>query len=319
MKKLLIILAIGLSIFVASCGNRGKITDGGYTIATLKGPSSMGMIKLIDSLSTLNNPAIKVEILDEPTQVRKMMLDGSADFAILPTTTAAILYNKEVDYKLIAIPVWGTLYLAGSDTTKTSWEALRNKTVFVMGKGMTPDVLFRYLLQKNGIDPDKDINLDYRFPSHIDLANAVAAGQAELAVLSEPQLSLVLKGNNTIRPLMDLNLQWIEAEGMAMAQTAFLGKGSTLSDRPELTQKIISSYRASTEWTNMYPDSAAALIVKYGILPDYSVALAAIPRSNLDFVEAGGISKRITDFLNVFYTMNPEITGGKLPDENFFY
>ena len=89
-----------------------------FTIATLKGPSAMGMIWVVDSLAQLGTNATgKAVILNEPLQVRKMMLEGEADFAVLPTTMAAIMYNKKVDYQLLAIPVWGTLYLFGSDTT----------------------------------------------------------------------------------------------------------------------------------------------------------------------------------------------------------
>ena len=297
--------------------NSGDKTS--YKIATLKGPSSMGMIGLIDSISNASNSNIQIDILNEPIQVRKMMIDGTADFAILPTTMAAILYNKGLDYRLIAIPVWGTLYLFGKDTTITRWEDLRNRRVNVMAKGMTPDVLFRYLLQKNGINPDKDITLDYSFPTHIDLANAVAAGQAELGVISEPLVSLVMHKNKEVHPIFDLNLEWDKLLGIPIAQTAFLGKEATIQKNPQLVGQLISAYEKSTRWVNQNPDSAATLIVKYNILPDYEVALQSIPRSNLNFVRANKMQPQIDEYLKVFYDMNPEIIGGKIPDENFIY
>mgnify|MGYP002476536594 FL=1 len=186
---------------LCGCGNRSGNKSGRsvYTIAALKGPSAMGMIRMIDSLNNGTGHSLEVKILNEPLQVRKMMLDGTADFAILPTTMAAIMYNKGLKYKLVGIPVWGTLYLAGSDSGVAGWEDLKNKRIYVMARGMTPDVMFRYLLRKNGIDPDKDVTLDYSFPTHIDLANAVAAGQAGLAIISEPLASLVIRRNKNIR------------------------------------------------------------------------------------------------------------------------
>jgi NitT/TauT family transport system substrate-binding protein len=306
---------------LAGCRNpaQNKESKISYKIATLKGPSAMGMIKLIDSISNAGNSDIQIDILNEPIQVRKMMLDGTADFAILPTTMAAILYNKGLDYRLIAIPVWGTLYLFGEDTTITCWEDLRNKKVNVMEKGMTPDVLFRYLLQKNGIDPDKDITLDYSFPTHIDLANAVAAGQAVLGVISEPLVSLVMHKNKNVHPIFNLNLEWNKQEGIPIAQTAFLGKEDIIKDNPRLVEQLVSAYQKSTQWVNQNPDSAATLIVKYNILPDYEVALQSIPRSNLNFVRANKIQTQIDEYLKIFYDMNPEIIGGKIPDENFIY
>ncbi len=293
--------------------------EGKLTIATLKGPSSMGMIRLIDSLSRGEGHTIQFKILNEPIQVRKMMLDGTADFAILPTTMAAIVYNKGLNYRLIAIPGWGGMYLFGSDTSVTRWEQLRGKRVYVIAKGMTPDVLFRYLLQKHGIDPEKDITLDYSFPTHIDLANAVAAGQAPLGVIAEPMVSLVMQRNNSVKVIFDLSEEWVTFQGAPMAVTAFMAKREVIQNNQLVVQNLMKSYESSVNWVNQNPDSAARLIVKYDILPDYGVAINAIPRAGLKFVRAKEVKKQIEDYLNIFYRMNPDIIGGKLPDEDFYY
>lgn len=319
------VTGLSLIIFVAmtavACQNsrRDSSDMDEITIASLKGPSSMAIIRFIDSVSHIKDTKVKIEILDEPIQVRKMMLEGSADFALLPTTMAAILYNKGLEYRLIAIPVWGTLYLFGQDTTITVWDDLRNKKVNVMARGMTPDVLFRYLLEGNGLDPDNDLTLDYRFPTHIDLANAVAAGQAELGVISEPLVSLVMKRNKNVHIIFDLNDEWNDLQGIPVAQTAFMVKDSFVDREPEMTEQIIKACERSVYWVNSNPDSAAHLIVKYGILPDYEVALNAIPRSNMVFKRANDLKEGIADYLNVFYTMNPDIIGGRMPDEDFIY
>mgnify|MGYP000331551193 CR=1 FL=1 len=289
------------------------------TIATLKGPSAMGMIRMIDSLANAPNADIKIKILNEPLQVRKMVIDGSADFAILPTTMAAILYNKGLDYKLMAIPVWGTLYLFGSDTTISIWNDLKGKTINVMAKGMTPDVLFCYLLSANGINPNKDVTLDYSFPTHIDLANAVAAEQASLGVISEPLVSMVIQRNPSVAPIFDLNSEWQKIQSVPIAQTALIVKSSLVENNADLAGKVASSYCYSSQWVNANPDSAAALIVKYGILPNAEVAMNAIPRSNLKYVDAKAITDDVNRYLKVFYQMNADIIGGKLPDENFVY
>jgi len=308
-------------IFYSGCQGKATRKDSAeiYTIATLKGPSSMGMIKLIDSLNKGGPHGVKVIILDEPLQVRKMMIDRTADFAILPTTMGAITYNKGFGYQLIAVPVWGTLYLVGSDTTVKTWGDLRGKRVHVMARGMTPDELFRYLLRKNGIDPEKEITLDYSFPTHIELANAAGAGRAALAVLSEPLASMVIKNNRNLRRIFSLNEEWAESEGAPIAETAFMAKKEILSNNRDLAEKLLSTYRGSTNWVNQYPDSAAALIVKYGVLPDSESAYNSIPLSNLKFARAKDVRKEIYEYLNVFYRMNPDIIGGKLPDENFIY
>ncbi|MCF8359500.1 MAG: ABC transporter substrate-binding protein [Prolixibacteraceae bacterium] len=277
------------------------------------------MIKLIDSLSQTDNSIFKIEILNEPIMVRKMMLEGTADFAILPGTMSAITYNKGLDYKLIAVPVWGTLYLFGSDSTIHDWADLKGKRIHLMARGMTPDVLFRYLLTKNGIDPETNVTLDYSFPTHIDLAHAIAAGQANMGVISEPLVSLVMQKNKNVRPVFNLDEEWKKVMNTPLFETAFIGKKDVLENNRQATEELISAYRASTNWVNKNPESAAELIVKYGILPDYNAALHAIPRSNLKFVRAKEIEQQIEEYLNVFFEMNPDIIGGKIPDENFIY
>ncbi len=279
----------------------------------------MGMIKFIDSISIIGDSHIKVEILNEPIQVRKMIIEGTADFAILPTTMAAIIYNKGIDYRLVAIPVWGTLYLFGSDTSITKWEHLRGKRINVMAKGMTPDVLFRYLLEQNGLDPNKDVTLDYSFPTHIDLANAVAAGQASLGVISEPMVSMVMQKNTSVAPIFDLNDEWKKLQSIPIAQTALMVNNNFAIKNHTVLEYIINSYKYSSQWVNQYPDSAASLLVKHNILPNYEVAYNAIPRSNLMFVNAREVRDGINSYLRVFYEMNPDIIGGKMPNEDFIY
>jgi NitT/TauT family transport system substrate-binding protein len=316
--KAFVALILIFNIFLLGCNSR-KTDENRVTIAALKGPSAMGMIKLIDSLNQYKDNNIRVIILNEPIQVRKMVIDGTADFAILPTTMAAILYNKGLNYRVIAIPVWGTLYLFGSDTTITRWEHLKGKTVNTMAKGMTPDVLFKYLLRENGLNPDTDVRLDYRFPTHIDLANAVAAGQATLGVISEPLVSLVMQKNKSVVAIFDLNAEWQKIQSVPIAQTALIVNSDFADQNPNLVESILKSYKYSTDWVNSNPDSAAKLIVKYEILPNVEVAKNAIPRSNLNFIRAGAEKSSIDDYLRVFYELNPEIVGGKLPNESFYW
>lgn len=316
MQKYFLLISIIVVFF--SCNN--KSNDRKITIATLKGPSSMGMIKMIDSIANTKEATIEIQIYHEPLQVRKLMLENQVDFAVLPTTMGAILYNKGVHFKVAAIPVWGTLYLFGTDSTIQSWNDLRGKRIYLMGKGMTPDVLFKYLLIKNGIDPDADVIIDYSFPTHIDLANAVAAEKASLAVISEPMVSIVIQKNKNVHSLIDLNAEWQEVhENIPIAQTAFLVSNEFSSRNKDAVIEILKEYQKSSIWVNQNPDKAAELIVKYDILPDKEVAKESIPRSSLNFLMADDIKNEIYHYLNIFYNLNPDIVGGAIPDDGFIF
>lgn len=321
MKRLLhlIFYVILINMFLSSCTDGKKQgSDNHYILASLKGPSSMGILPLIDSLDKAESPNLEISISSEPLQVRKMMLDGTADFAILPTTMAALLYNKGVDYQIVAVPVWGTLYLCGSCDSIEEWNDLKAKNVYLMAKGMTPDVLFRYLLKENDLQPYTDVNLDYRFPSHIDLANAVLAGRADIAVLSEPYLSLALLKNNELKRFFDLGEKWYELKGFPIAETALLCKSEIVKNDPDFIDDLLRMYSQSTDWVNDNEDKAAAMAVKYDIIPDSIAAKNSISHSNLKVSKTEDVKNLIEQYLKVFYEMDPQIIGGKMPDEDFY-
>lgn len=307
-----------LALMLCCCSGGGRGDSPVVRVASLRGPSSVAMIRLIDSLSQAKEPGIRVEIFSEPLQVRKLMLTDSVDMAVLPTTMAALLYNKGLDYRASAVPMWGTLYLCGNDTTVRSISDLRGRKVYLMAKGMTPDVLFRHLLSSNGLEPYKDVDLDYRFPTHIDLANATMAGRAEMSVISEPYLSQALNENPSLHILMDLNDEWAKVESVPVAETALVCRGAFTEAHPEAVEAFTEAYRASAEWVNAYPDSAARLAVRYGINPDTLALVNSIPRSNMRVEKASEVRDAIIDYLRVFYAMEPEVIGGRMPDEKFF-
>lgn len=315
MKKNFFLFFITLLI-ITGCAQKPDVEK--IRIATLRGPSAIGMVKMIDSLNQLENSTIEIKIYNEPIQVRKLMLENEVDFAVLPTTMGAILYNKGIPYKLAAIPVWGTLYLFGNDTTISSWSNLKGKRIHLMAKGMTPDVLFKYLLVENNINPNEDVILDYSFPTHIDLANAVAANQADLAVISEPLVSLVMQKNKNVYPLMDLNLEWQKINETPITQTGLLVHKDFVNQNKNVLNELLKSYENSSKWVTENPEKASKLVVKYGILPSAEVAESSIPRCNLNYKDASEIKKEILEYLNTFYELNPLIVGNKIPDDNFF-
>jgi len=318
-KKLILFSSLLMIMVLLSCGNNNSnMEKSHFVIASLRGPSSLGMLYLIDSLNNTDNATFEIEILNEPLQVRKMMLDGSADFAVLPTTTAALLYNKGVDYRLAAISTWGTLYLCGNDTTVKTWNDLKDNKIFLMAKNMTPDILFRHLLEKNGLEPYTDVELDYRFPTHIDLANAAAAGIAPMSVLSEPYLSYAMLKNPNLHILMSLHDEWMKIYGFEMPETAFICKGEISENNKQLVDNLVNIYSKSVDKVNENISEAAALAVKYQIVSDTIAARNSITRSNLKVVRANEAKDLVVNYLEIFYNMDSSIIGGKMLNEKFY-
>ena len=119
--------------------------------------------------------------------------------------------------------------------------------------------------------------------------------------------------------LFDLNKEWISIQGAPIPQTALMVKSSVIQNNPALVEEVLDAFERSVEWVNSHPGSAAELIVRYGILDNPRIAYQAIPGSGLKLVRAAAIHTQITEYLRIFYEMDPQTTGGKMPDEGFYY
>jgi NitT/TauT family transport system substrate-binding protein len=315
-----IIIATVFIIQGCSSGNKRAGAKTIITIATLNGPSAISMVKMMQDSILSDSAIMKFIIKTEPNLVKPMILQEQADIAILPTNMASILFNLGAKYKIAVIPVWGTLYVFGQDSTVKKWQNLKGKKVYLMGRGMTPDIMFRYLLTKNGLKPDKDFFPDYSFPTHLELGNAVAAGKAGLAVLSEPMVTIANSRNPKVKRLLSLEDEWnrVSGDSIPFAQTALLIKNSFAENHPALVKALVEKYKESINWVNTNPALAANLIVQFRIMPDSALAMKTIPGCRLEFREAWPMKSGINRYLKVFYDFDPVIVGGKLPANDFY-
>ena len=77
-----------------------------------------------------------------------------------PSYAAANLFTKGVPLRLIAIQVWGMLYIVGpADSSAQGLEALRGRTVGIPMPNNTPDLIFRYLIGQKGWNADTDLSI----------------------------------------------------------------------------------------------------------------------------------------------------------------
>ncbi len=125
--------------------------------------------------------------------------------------------------------------------------------------------------------------------------------------------------NDKVKMLFDLNQEWMSIQGTPIPQTALMVKASVIRNNPAVVEEVLEAYERSVEWVNSHPDSAAVVIVKHRILDDPRIAYQAIPRSGIKLVRAAAIRSQITEYLRIFYEMDPQTTGGKMPDEGFYY
>lgn len=290
-------------------------------IAGLKGPTSIGMIKMFEEKPNLGeNLDSSYEIATTPDVLISKLLSKEVDFAALPTNAAAKLYNKEAGYELAAVNTWGVLYMMTNGEEIKSFEDLKGKKINSIAKGSTPDVVFRYLLEKNGLDIEKDVTLDYTF-NHVELAQAMVAGKVDIAVLPEPFVTMVSMKNKQSKIAMNIQEEWknILGENAAIAQACLVVRKDFAQSHPEAVNSFLEEYEKSINWVNENKEEAGVLVEKHGIGMKAKMAELAIPRCNIAFKDAQDSKETVQRYLKVLYDFSPKDVGGKLPDENFYY
>lgn len=315
--KPLVLLIMGLVLLVILPGVETSGTKPTVRIAGLSGISGLAMVKLIPETKIGGWP-VSHSILKSPDLLAGKIISGEVDLAALPMNTAAILYNKGASIQVAAVIGWGVMYLIGN-TELENWAELKGKEILVPAKGSVPDLLLRYLLIQNNVDPEKDLSIRY-VGSPVELAHLSASGAASLALLPEPWVTEVMERNPQIKIRLDLQKEWqrIEKQGQTYPQTCIVINKKFVSDVPEFTDRYLKELDQAIRWLNRNPEQAGSLAEKYVRISAAAVR-RGLPRYNLNFKTARESRREIEGFLLRLAEIEPNAIGGKLPDEKIYY
>ncbi|MCP1224036.1 ABC transporter substrate-binding protein [Sebaldella sp. S0638] len=251
------------------------------------------------------------------TLVGSLLTADENIIAIVPSSLAAQLYNKSMGYKILGTVSWGSLYLVSSEDVK-SIEDLKDKKTGIIGRGQTPDIVFRNILSKNNIDPES-LDLEY-FASGTELANAIAAGKIKTAVLSEPAASMLLKKDSSVKRVLSINDEWkkLYSNENGFPQAALIIKEELLKKYPGIAEKLAAELGEQGKWLREGDNKEESL--KKGEL---SVPAAVLPEiiknSNINFLQIKGTEKDYIEYYKILSDFDAKAIGGKVPDSGIFY
>lgn len=324
--KLILLWTLVLSMAVTMIGcseaKNEVVEKPELRIATLKGPTGMGMVELMKR-NDLGEAELdyNVEVMGSPDALVGKVISGEVDVAAVPTNLALVLYNRtEGDVQLAAVNTLGVLYLLENGDTINSMADLAGKTVNISGKGATPDFIFRYLLQQQGLQVDQDVILDFKL-EHSDLAAALVAGDVDTALLPQPHVTTALMRNEQLRIALDITEQWNEimGEGSELPMGCIIVNREFAESNSEALNIFLEEYEQSTAFVNSEIGQAAELIEAYEILPNVAIAQKAIPLSNIVYIDAQAAKPFLEDYYQILYEFEPKSVGGKLADDGFYY
>lgn len=326
MKKLTsLLLSVVMLVSLLACGASAKtLSAKTLRIAGLKGPTTMGLVNLL-SMEKNGTAAMDydLQLYGAADEIVPKLIKGNLDMAAIPANLAATLYQKtNGGIQVLAVNTLGVLYIVESGDSIGSVEDLRGKTIYASGKGATPEYALNYILTENGIDPEKDVTIEWK-SEHAECVAALAEDADGIAMLPQPFVTTAQTKKETLRTALDLTEEWNkiqESEGTAstlvtgvtVVRTAFA------KEHPEAVADFMEAYQASVSYVTENTDEAAKLIGDYDIVPE-AVAKKALPACNIVCITGDEMKEKLSGYLGVLKDQNPEAVGGELPGDDFYY
>ena len=290
-------------------------------IAALKGPTAMGLVKLMsDDPQSADGPLYDFTLAGAADEVTPSLIKGDLDMACVPANLASVLYNKtEGQIVTLAVNTLGVIYIVENGNAVQSMADLAGKTIVGAGKGSTPEYALRYLLSENGIDPDKDVVIDWK-SEHAECVAALASGAATIALLPQPFVTVAQTKIEGLRMALDLTAEWDALDnGSGMITGVVVARKSFVEEHPAAVAAFLEDYAASVEWVNGNNADAAQLISEFGIIEAAPVAQKALPYCNIVCITGEEMGAKLSGYLQVLFDAQPAAVGGKLPGDDFYY
>ena len=353
-KKLLALgLSLALTLSLAACGQKAEkpaqteepaqseepaevpetpqFTPAEFRIAALKGPTAMGLVELMSLSDTANEMmegkenvvstgnTYEFTLAGSADEVTPALIKGDLDMACVPANLAAVLYGKTNGaVEVLAVNTLGVLYIVENGGTVQSMADLKGQTIVAAGKGSTPEYALRYLLTENGIDPDKDVTIDWK-SEHSECVAALASGQASIALLPQPFVTVAQNKIEGLRMALDLTAEWDKLDnGSGLITGVIVARRDVVEANSAAVEAFLEDYADSVAWVNGDTAEAAALIGEYGIV-DTAVAEKALPYCNIVCLTGSEMKDKLSGYLQVLADAEPSSVGGTLPGDDFYY
>lgn len=290
-------------------------------VAALKGPTAIGMVKLMkDNKEGQAANNYEFTIAAAADEFTSLLIKGDIQLAALPCNAAATLYNKsEGKIQLLGINTLGVLYILENGNTIQSIADLKGKTIYTTGKGTTPEYTLRHLLKSAGIDPDKDVVIEFKSEAAEVAQTMMAAGDSAVAMLPQPYVTTLQNNNADIRIALDVTKEWedITKDGSTVVTGVIAVNTKYYENNKQTVDKFMEEYQSSVSYVNANVEAAANLVEEFDIFKA-AVAKKAIPYCNITFITGEECKNKVSKYLAVLFNENAAAVGGKMPDENFY-
>lgn len=289
-------------------------------VASLKGPTSIGLASFMGTIDTLElNNTYTFNIATAADEILPAVIKGEVDIALIPANAAAVLYNKtEGGISVIDINTLGVLNVVTGDESIQQFADLAGKTVYMTGKGATPEYAMNFLLNKAGIADQ--VTLEFK-SEPTEVVQALSADATAVGVLPQPFATAACVKNEALKAVIDLTDVWADSvdDGSQLLTGVTVVRNEFLAEHPEAVAEFIAQQAASVDAANADPAAVAPLVVSAGIIDAESVAAKAIPSCHLVCITGTEMQSALSGYLQTLFDSDPASVGGTLPADDFYF
>ncbi len=257
----------------------------------------------------------KVHISPDHQRALSLLSKNEIQAVVTGVNVGALAFNRGIGIKLLNVNIWAVDYLLTYGFRAVKWDDLKGKSLSLPLKGGPLDFVVRYILEKTGIE---GINIVYiPLPQG---AKYFQAGKIDAIVLPEPLVTVTLKKTPQAILSIDIQEEWAKFHG-GDKRIPFVGlfvSSEFTENHPDITAKFARLYFEKAKWVKENTKKASQLAEKYLNIPA-SIFKESLTRTSFDCVFSHTAREIVESYLEEILEMYPELIGGKLPDEEFYY
>lgn len=205
------------------------------------------------------------------------VISGEADIGFMGAEASVYAYQEGATDPVVNFAQLtqraGNFLVAREEMPDFKWEDLKGEKVLGGRKGGMPEMVFEYILKKNGMDPQKDLTID----QSIDFGSTAAAftsdDSAAYTVEFEPSAT-ILEEEGAGYVVASLG----EASGY-VPYTSYSTKASYMKENPEIIQKFTDALQKGMDYVQSHtPEEIAEVIAPQFKETDLETITAIVKR-----------------------------------------
>ena len=205
------------------------------------------------------------------------VISGEADIGFMGAEASVYAYQEGATDAVVNFAQLtqraGNFLVAREEMPDFKWEDLKDKKVLGGRKGGMPEMVFEYILRKNGLDPQKDLTIDQSIDFGYTAAAFTGDTSADFTVEFEPSATALEKeGAGYVVASLGVDSGYVP-------YTSYSAKTSYMEKNPEIIQNFTNALQKGMEYVQSHtPEEIAEVIAPQFAETDLDTVTAIVKR-----------------------------------------